>query len=119
MTLLSARVLAGPDPELPEARFEPNKLAIDAAETTGWQLALETVVSDLVWANLRLENKMLRADQLRPDLKGRVLLEAPSNEAYGDSELAEIGRALALRLAADRQRPTGIVARPRRGILQP
>ena len=43
-------------------------------------------------------------------LHSTSVLEAPSNEAYGDSELAEIGRALALRLAADRQGLTGIVA---------
>jgi DNA-binding LacI/PurR family transcriptional regulator len=43
-------------------------------------------------------------------LSSSRLLEAPSNEAYGDSELAEIGRALAMRLASDRLRPTGIVA---------
>jgi DNA-binding LacI/PurR family transcriptional regulator len=43
-------------------------------------------------------------------LSSARLIEAPSNEKYGDSELAEIGRALALRLASDRLPPTGIVA---------
>ncbi len=43
-------------------------------------------------------------------LRSSRLLEAPSHEAYGDSELAEIGRALARLLAADPYRPTGIVA---------
>ncbi len=43
-------------------------------------------------------------------LRSARLVEAPSNETYGDSELAEIGRALALKIASDRLRPTGIVA---------
>jgi DNA-binding LacI/PurR family transcriptional regulator len=37
-------------------------------------------------------------------------LEGPALAAYGDAEMAEIGRALAVKLAATRDRPTGIVA---------
>ena len=43
-------------------------------------------------------------------LRSSAILEGASHQDYGDSELAEIGRALAPRIAADRHRPTGIVA---------
>jgi DNA-binding LacI/PurR family transcriptional regulator len=42
--------------------------------------------------------------------KSASTLEGKSRMAYGDSEMADLGRALAVDIAADRRRPTGIVA---------
>jgi DNA-binding LacI/PurR family transcriptional regulator len=44
------------------------------------------------------------------NLKGVHTLQGPALAAFGDAELAEIGRALAGELAAHRKRPTGVVA---------
>lgn len=38
------------------------------------------------------------------------VIEGSTQSAYGDSEMADVGRLLAARIAADRRRPTGIVA---------
>lgn len=38
------------------------------------------------------------------------VIDGSISSEYGDSEMADVGRALAARIAADRQRPTGIVA---------
>ena len=38
------------------------------------------------------------------------VIDGSTASAYGDSEMADVGRMLAARLAADRKRPTGIVA---------
>ena len=38
------------------------------------------------------------------------VIDGSTHSAYGDSEMADVGRLLAGRIAADRERPTGIVA---------
>jgi len=38
------------------------------------------------------------------------VIEGPTSSEYGDSEMADVGRQLAARIAADAQRPTGVVA---------
>ena len=38
------------------------------------------------------------------------VIEGSTQSAYGDSEMADVGRLLAARIATDRRRPTGIVA---------
>jgi DNA-binding LacI/PurR family transcriptional regulator len=41
---------------------------------------------------------------------GARVIDGSTTSEYGDSEMADVGRALAARIAADRARPTGIVA---------
>jgi DNA-binding LacI/PurR family transcriptional regulator len=41
---------------------------------------------------------------------GASVIDGSTTSEYGDSEMADVGRALAARIAADPQRPTGIVA---------
>jgi len=41
---------------------------------------------------------------------GACVIDGSTNSEYGDSEMADVGRLLAARIAADRKRPTGIVA---------
>ena len=38
------------------------------------------------------------------------VIDGSTGSEYGDSEMADVGRTLAVRIASDRQRPTGIVA---------
>jgi DNA-binding LacI/PurR family transcriptional regulator len=41
---------------------------------------------------------------------GARVIDGSTNSEYGDSEMADVGRLLAKRIAADRRRPTGLVA---------
>jgi len=41
---------------------------------------------------------------------GARVIDGSTNSEYGDSEMADVGRLLAARIAADRKRPTGLVA---------
>lgn len=89
--------------------FEAARLATGHLIANGHRrLAFATVAGMTMSRSAKIQGFEAAASAAGLQDRAVVLDGGPLNE-YGDSMISEVGRALALRLAADPQRPTGIV----------
>ena len=90
--------------------FEAARLATAHLIAKGHQrLAFATASGTTMSRSEKIRGFMAAAQSAGLKTKARVI-DASSASAYGDSEMADVGRLLATRIAAERARPTGIVA---------
>ncbi len=90
--------------------FEAAHLAATHLIGRGHQrLAFVTASGQTMSRGEKIKGFFAAADEA--GLRGSAsVIDGSISSEYGDSEMADVGRALAARIAADRQRPTGIVA---------
>jgi DNA-binding LacI/PurR family transcriptional regulator len=90
--------------------FEAARLATQHLIDTGHRrLAFVTVAGMTMSRSAKIDGFLAAADAAGLRDQAQVIDGGPLNE-YGDAVIAEVGRATAPKLAADAQRPTGIVA---------
>jgi DNA-binding LacI/PurR family transcriptional regulator len=90
--------------------FEAGRLAAAHLIAAGHRrLAFVTASGQTMSRSEKIRGFMAAADAAGLARSARVIDGSTASE-YGDSEMADVGRRLAARIAADRARPTGVVA---------
>jgi DNA-binding LacI/PurR family transcriptional regulator len=90
--------------------FEAGRMAAAHLIAAGHRrLAFVTASGQTMSRGEKIRGFMAAADSAGLSRSARVIDGSTASE-YGDSEMADVGRRLAARMAADRARPTGVVA---------